>query len=59
MTKFSQDPAAFINKWVVNQARYLEDVIGNGTGGLPEEMLLGDFFNQEWVGDMITHYLSC
>lgn len=59
MTKFSQDPATFINKWVVNQTRYLEDVIGNGTGGLPEEMLLGDFFNQEWVGDMITHYLSC
>ena len=57
MQKFVKDPVAFINNWVVSQARYLDDIVG-GSESVPEEMKMSEFFNQPWAADMISHYLA-
>ena len=57
MQKFVKDPVAFINNWVVSQARYLDDIVGSSES-VPEEMKMSEFFNQPWAADMISHYLS-
>lgn len=57
LRRFAEQPAAFIQKWVVSQAKDLEDVCGRDAV-LPAEMRAGHVFRQPWMREVVTHFLA-
>jgi SWI/SNF-related matrix-associated actin-dependent regulator of chromatin subfamily D len=56
LLEFSQDPIQFMQRWLASQSRDLEVVLGEDHVNL-EARRRHDFYEQEWVGEAVLHYL--
>ena len=57
MLAFSEDPAAFTNRWVESQAEDLKLMLGDGRYN-PEELRHSEFFEKPEIEEAVAHYVN-